>query len=66
MYVYVYEWNVLNELASEKKVFALDTKNNQVFDLLESPMKDVCVLLKLAKDYDNRIIFYYWEEEDEK
>lgn len=66
MYVEVYDWNVLNELANGKKVFALDTKNNQVFDLLECPIKSVMVLLDVARHNNNRIIFYYWQEEGEK
>lgn len=66
MYVEVYDWNVLDKLAKDEKVFALDTKNNQIFNLLECSTKDVLMLLKVARENNNRIIFYYWMEEDEK
>lgn len=66
MYVEVYDWNVMDRLKEGKKVFALDTKNNQVFDLLEVPTKSVMVLLEVARHNNNRVIFYYWQKEDEK
>lgn len=66
MYVEVYDWNVLDKLKEGKEVCALDTKNNQVFDLLKCPTKEVLMLLKVARENNNRIIFYYWQEEDEK
>lgn len=66
MYVDVFEWNVLDELMKGKKVFALDTKNNQVFDLLECSTKNVLMLLDVERKNHNQIIFYYWKEEEEE
>lgn len=66
MYVEVYDWNVIDKLKEGKKVFAIDTKNNQVFDLLECKIQNVMLLLEVAKHNNNRIIFYYWQEEGEK
>lgn len=66
MYVEVYDWNVMDKLKEGKEVFALDTKNNQVFDLLECSTKRILLLLEVAKNNNNRIIFYYWQEEGEK
>ena len=63
MYVDVCEWNVLRELEKGKKVFALDTKENNVFNLEHQTMKSVLLLLAIAEKHENRIIFYYWEEE---
>lgn len=65
MYVKVYDWSVLDEMAKGKKVFALDTKNNQVFDLLECSAKEIFALLEVSR-HNNRVIFYYWQEESEK
>ena len=66
MYVEVYDWNVIDKLTEGKQVFALDTKNNQVFELLECSTQRVLLLLEVAKHNNNRIIFYYWQEEGEK
>lgn len=66
MFVDVFEWNVLDELMKGKKVFALDTKNNQVFDLLECSTKNVLMLLEVERKNHNQIIFYYWKEEEEE
>lgn len=64
MYVEVYEWRVLEELKKGKSVFALDTKKNEVFDLENEQIKDILFLLEVAEKHENRIIFYYWQEED--
>lgn len=66
MYVEVWAWYVWDKLKEGKKVFALDTKNNQVFDLLECQTKVVMFLLEVSKNNNNRVIFYYWQEEGEK
>lgn len=66
MYLEVYEWNVIDRLIEGKEVFALDTKNNQVFDLLECSTKDVLALLEVERHNNNRIIFYYWQEKDKE
>lgn len=62
MYVEVYEWKVFDELKRGRRVCALDTKENKVFDLVGCTTKSVCDLLETADKNKNRIIFYFWKE----
>lgn len=63
MYKEIFVWRVLEELKKGKSVFALDTKKNMVFDLESQTIKSILFLLDVAEKHENRIIFYYWEEE---
>lgn len=62
MYVEVYEWKVFDELKRGRRVYALDTKENKVFDLVGCTTKMVCDLLETSEKDKNRIIFYFWKE----
>lgn len=64
MYKEIYEWRIFDELRKGERIFALDTKENKVFDLLNCTIKSVCELLETAEKNKNRIIFYAWEEDE--
>lgn len=65
MYEKLWHFQVLDRLADGKPVFALDTRDNQLYDLTNEKVSEVVGLIKLAKENDDRIFFYYWKEKNE-
>lgn len=65
MYEKLWHFQVLDRLADGKPVFALDTRDNRLYDLKNEKVGEVVNLIKLAKENDDRIFFYYWKEKNE-
>lgn len=65
MYEKLWNFQVLDRLADGKPVFALDTRDNQLYDLKNEKVGEVVNLIKLAKENEDRIFFYYWKEKNE-
>lgn len=58
-------FQVFGELVDGKHIFALDTRDNQLYDLTNGKVSEVVNLIKLAKENEDRIFFYYWKEKSE-
>ena len=65
MYKKVWEHSVLDKLEEGKRVFAVDTKDNILYDLKNEMAWKVIDLIILAKNEECRFFFYYWEENNE-
>lgn len=61
----LWEFQVFDGLVEGKQIFALDMRDNRLYDLTNETVNEVVDLIKLAKENKGRILFYYWKEKSE-